>query len=292
MIASMTGFGRYEYSNDKKKLIIEMKSVNHRYLDTNIKLPKKLGFYESFIRSLLKRYIERGKVDIFVTYEDLSDDNTKLIYNEGLAKEYLKYAQKISEDLNIANDIKTSTVMRFQDVISMEDQEVDEEEMEHLIEKVFDGAAKSFVETRKIEGENLKNDILSKLDEMAGYVAFIEEKSPQIVSEYKEKLKEKMQDLMEDSNIDETRMMMEVTIFADKICVDEEIVRLKSHIQTMKNALIQGGAVGRKLDFLAQEMNREANTTLSKSSDLAITDVGIELKTLIEKIREQIQNIE
>ncbi len=292
MIASMTGFGRYEYSNDKKKLIIEMKSVNHRYLDTNIKLPKKLGFYESFIRSLLKRYIERGKVDIFVTYEDLSDDNTKLIYNEGLAKEYLKYAQKISEDLNISNDIKTSTVMRFQDVISMEDQEVDEEEMEHLIEKVFDGAAKSFVETRKIEGENLKNDILSKLDEMAGYVAFIEEKSPQIVSEYKEKLKEKMQDLMEDSNIDETRMMMEVTIFADKICVDEEIVRLKSHIQTMKNALIQGGAVGRKLDFLAQEMNREANTTLSKSSDLAITDVGIELKTLIEKIREQIQNIE
>ena len=292
MIASMTGFGRYEYSNDKKKLIIEMKSVNHRYLATNIKLPKKLGFYESFIRSLLKRYIERGKVDIFVTYEDLSDDNTKLIYNEGLAKEYLKYAQKISEDLNISNDIKTSTVMRFQDVISMEDQEVDEEEMEHLIEKVFDGAAKSFVETRKIEGENLKNDILSKLDEMAGYVAFIEEKSPQIVSEYKEKLKEKMQDLMEDSNIDETRMMMEVTIFADKICVDEEIVRLKSHIQTMKNALIQGGAVGRKLDFLAQEMNREANTTLSKSSDLAITDVGIELKTLIEKIREQIQNIE
>ena len=292
MIASMTGFGRYEYSNDKKKLIIEMKSVNHRYLDTNIKLPKKLGFYESFIRSLLKRYMERGKVDIFVTYEDLSDDNTKLIYNEGLAKEYLKYAQKISEDLNISNDIKTSTVMRFQDVISMEDQEVDEEEMEHLIEKVFDGAAKSFVETRKIEGENLKNDILSKLDEMAGYVAFIEEKSPQIVSEYKEKLKEKMQDLMEDSNIDETRMMMEVTIFADKICVDEEIVRLKSHIQTMKNALIQGGAVGRKLDFLAQEMNREANTTLSKSSDLAITDVGIELKTLIEKIREQIQNIE
>ena len=292
MIASMTGFGRYEYSNVKKKLIIEMKSVNHRYLDTNIKLPKKLGFYESFIRSLLKRYIERGKVDIFVTYEDLSDDNTKLIYNEGLAKEYLKYAQKISEDLNISNDIKTSTVMRFQDVISMEDQEVDEEEMEHLIEKVFDGAAKSFVETRKIEGENLKNDILSKLDEMAGYVAFIEEKSPQIVSEYKEKLKEKMQDLMEDSNIDETRMMMEVTIFADKICVDEEIVRLKSHIQTMKNALIQGGAVGRKLDFLAQEMNREANTTLSKSSDLAITDVGIELKTLIEKIREQIQNIE
>ena len=185
-----------------------------------------------------------------------------------------------------------SKIMRFPDVITVEEQDADEKEMEQMINQVFDEAAKSFVVTRQTEGENLKNDILEKLEKMDEYVSFIEERSPQIISEYKDKLREKVKDLLDESNTDETRIMMEVTVFADKVCVDEEIVRLKSHIDGMRNALTSGGEVGRKLDFLAQEMNREANTTLSKSSDLEITNIGIELKTMIEKIREQVQNIE
>ena len=292
MITSMTGFGRGEYSDENKKLVIEMKSVNHRYLDVNIKLPKKLGFYEAYIRNLLKKYISRGKVDIFVTYEDMSEDSNKIIYNSAIASEYFKYAELISSELSVNNDITSSKIMRFPDVITVEEQDADEKEMEQLINQVFDEAAKSFVVTRQTEGENLKNDILEKLEKMDEYVSFIEERSPQIISEYKDKLREKVKDLLDESNTDETRIMMEVTVFADKVCVDEEIVRLKSHIDGMRNALTSVGEVGRKLDFLAQEMNREANTTLSKSSDLEITNIGIELKTMIEKIREQVQNIE
>lgn len=292
MITSMTGFGRGEYSDENKKLVIEMKSVNHRYLDVNIKLPKKLGFYEAYIRNLLKKYISRGKVDIFVTYEDMSEDSNKIIYNSAIASEYFKYAELISSELSVNNDMTASKIMSFPDVITVEEQDADEKEMEQLINQVFDEAAKSFVVTRQTEGENLKNDILEKLEKMDEYVSFIEERSPQIISEYKDKLKEKVKDLLDESNTDETRIMMEVTVFADKVCVDEEIVRLKSHIDGMRNALTSGGEVGRKLDFLAQEMNREANTTLSKSSDLEITNIGIELKTMIEKIREQVQNIE
>lgn len=292
MITSMTGFGRGEYSDENKKLVIEMKSVNHRYLDVNIKLPKKLGFYEAYIRNLLKKYISRGKVDIFVTYEDMSEDSNKIIYNSAIASEYFKYAELISSELSVNNDMTASKIMRFPDVITVEEQDADEKEMEQLINQVFDEAAKSFVVTRQTEGENLKNDILEKLEKMDEYVSFIEERSPQIISEYKDKLREKVKDLLDESNTDETRIMMEVTVFADKVCVDEEIVRLKSHIDGIRNALTSGGEVGRKLDFLAQEMNREANTTLSKSSDLEITNIGIELKTMIEKIREQVQNIE
>ena len=292
MITSMTGFGRGEYSDENKKLVIEMKSVNHRYLDVNIKLPKKLGFYEAYIRNLLKKYISRGKVDIFVTYEDMSEDSNKIIYNSAIASEYFKYAELISSELSVNNDMTASKIMRFPDVITVEEQDADEKEMEQLINQVFDEAAKSFVVTRQTEGENLKNDILEKLEKMDEYVSFIEERSPQIISEYKDKLREKVKDLLDESNTDETRIMMEVTVFADKVCVDEEIVRLKSHIDGLRNALTSGGEVGRKLDFLAQEMNREANTTLSKSSDLEITNIGIELKTMIEKIREQVQNIE
>ena len=292
MITSMTGFGRGEYSDENKKLVIEMKSVNHRYLDVNIKLPKKLGFYEAYIRNLLKKYISRGKVDIFVTYEDMSEDSNKIIYNSAIASEYFKYAELISSELSVNNDMTASKIMRFPDVITVEEQDADEKEMEQLINQVFDEAAKSFVVTRQTEGENLKNDILEKLEKMDEYVSFIEERSPQIISEYKDKLREKVKDLLDESNTDETRIMMEVTVFADKVCVDEEIVRLKSNIDGMRNALTSGGEVGRKLDFLAQEMNREANTTLSKSSDLEITNIGIELKTMIEKIREQVQNIE
>ena len=292
MIKSMTGFGRYEYADASRKITVEVKSVNHRYLDVNIKMPKKLNFFESAIRTLLKEYIERGKVDIYITYEDFTENNLSLQYNKALAGEYLKYLNQMAEEFGLENDIRVSTLSRYPEVFAMEEQPVDEDELWSSLEKALRGAFEPFVESRVREGENLKKDLCEKLDNMVSYVDFIEERSPQIIVEYRARLEEKLRELLADNQLDDSRIAQEVTIFADKICVDEETVRLKSHILSMKDSLNAGGSVGRKLDFLAQEMNREANTILSKSNDLKISDTGISLKTDIEKVREQIQNIE
>ncbi len=292
MIKSMTGFGRCEAAEGSRKFTVEMKSVNHRYLDANIKMPKKLNFFESSIRNLLKKYIQRGKVDIFITYEDFSENNVCIKYNADVAKEYMKYLQQMAQEFGLDNDVRISSLSRYPEVFTMEEQTIDEEEIWKGLEKALEGAAEGFVETRIIEGEHLKKDLLNKLDSMLELVTFISDRTPQIIAEYKAKLTEKVTDLLEDTKVDENRLLMEVTIFADKVCVDEEIVRLKSHIETTKNTLIEGGSIGRKLDFIAQEMNREANTILSKASDLEISNRAIELKTEIEKVREQIQNIE
>lgn len=292
MIKSMTGFGRYEYADASRKITVEVKAVNHRYLDVNIKMPKKLNFFESAIRTLLKEYIERGKVDIYITYEDFTENNLSLQYNKALAGEYLKYLNQMAEEFGLENDIRVSTLSRYPEVFAMEEQPVDEDELWSSLEKALRGAFEPFVESRVREGENLKKDLCEKLDNMVSYVDFIEERSPQIIVEYRARLEEKLRELLADNQLDDSRIAQEVTIFADKICVDEETVRLKSHILSMKDSLNAGGSVGRKLDFLAQEMNREANTILSKSNDLKISDTGISLKTDIEKVREQIQNIE
>ncbi|MDD3204407.1 MAG: YicC family protein [Lachnospiraceae bacterium] len=292
MIKSMTGFGRCEVADGDRKFTVEMKSVNHRYLDANIKMPKKLNFFESSIRNLLKKYIQRGKVDIFVTYEDFSENNVCIKYNADVAREYMTYLQKMAEDFGMDNDVRISSLSRYPEVFTMEEQNIDEEEIWKGLAKAIEGAAEGFVQTRIIEGEHLKEDLIEKLDGMLRNVDFISSRSPQIIAEYKEKLEEKVKDLLEDTKVDENRLLMEVTIFADKVCVDEEIVRLKSHIETTKNTLVEGGSIGRKLDFIAQEMNREANTILSKANDLEISNHAIELKTEIEKVREQIQNIE
>lgn len=292
MINSMTGFGRYEAVREKMKIAVEMKAVNHRYLDINIKIPKKLSNFESVIRTILKEYIHRGKVDVFVTFEDFSESNTALQYNEALAGEYLKDLRQMAQTFQLKDDISVSVLSRYPDVFTMEEQDADETELKEILEEAVHGAAAQFVESRTKEGENLKNDLIMKLDEMLEGVAFIEEHSPQIIAQYQNKLKAKVKDLLEDKQIDDSRIAAEVTIFADKICVDEETVRLRSHIEAVKKELTAGGSIGRKLDFIAQEMNREANTILSKASDLAVSDTGIELKTSIEKVREQIQNIE
>ncbi len=292
MIKSMTGFGRCEITENDRKYTVEMKSVNHRYLDVNIKMPKKLNFFESAIRAELKNYISRGKVDVFITYEDFTENNTTIRYNKEVATEYLKYLREMAEDFQLDNDIRVSTLSRYPEVFTMEEQTMDEEELWKGLQKAIKGAAESFVQTRITEGENLRDDLIQKLDNMLGMVDFISERSPQIISEYREKLLNKIQDLLGAVQVDENRLLTEVTIFADKVCVDEEIVRLRSHIETTKKTLLEGGSIGRKLDFIAQEMNREANTTLSKSNDLEISNVAIELKTEIEKVREQIQNIE
>lgn len=292
MLKSMTGFGRAEVSKGDRKVLVEMKSVNHRYLETSIKLPKKLNFLESSIRSEIKKYVERGKVDIFITYENLGEGNECIRYNAVLAKEYFDCYSKISEELGIDNDIKASHIMRSPDVVTIENEEDDEDIIQSLVIDAVDKAAEKLVETRADEGERLKADLLSKLDIMKVNVDFIEEKSPIIIEEYKERITTKISELLEDAQIDASRIAQEVTIFADKICVDEELVRLNSHMDSMRETLIQGGTIGRRLDFIAQEMNREANTTLSKTTDVEISDRAIQLKTDIEKVREQIQNIE
>ena len=293
MIKSMTGFGRCEVADGERKFTVEMKSVNHRYLDVNIRMPKKLNFFETSIRNFLKQRIQRGKVDLFITYEDLSESQVSLKFNETLAAEYLSYFKKMAETFSLENDIRVSSLSRYPEVLTMEEQVVNEEELWNGLEKALDGAVKQFVETRTQEGTRLRDDIVDKLDNMLILVDYVEERAPQIIAEYREKLENKVKDLLADAQIEESRIAAEVVIFSDKMCTDEEVVRLRSHIVHMKETLLSGeNGIGRKLDFIAQEMNREANTILSKANDLKTSNVGIELKTEIEKVREQIQNIE
>lgn len=293
MIRSMTGFGRCEVADGERKFTVEMKGVNHRYLDVNIRMPKKLNFFETSIRNLLKKRIQRGKVDLFISYEDLSEGQVSLKYNEALAQEYLDYFRQMETTFGLENDVRVSTISRCPEVFTMEEQALDEEELWNGLEKALNGAIDQFVETRTLEGENLKKDILEKLSGMLELVGYIEERAPRIIAEYREKLEAKVQELLEDTQIEESRIAAEVVIFADKICTDEELVRLRSHIVHMKETLESSDSgIGRKLDFIAQEMNREANTILSKANDLEVSNVGIDLKTEIEKVREQIQNIE
>ena len=292
MLKSMTGFGRYETVTDEYKISVEMKAVNHRYLDLSIKMPKKFNYFDASIRTLLKKHIQRGKVDLFINYEDYTEGNLSLKYNKGLAGEYMNAFQQMAEQFQIPNDITVSALSRFPEVLTMEQTPEDEEQLWKILSDAISRAAERFVETRLEEGEHLRDDLLKKLDYMLELVSFIEERSPRIVEEYRTKLTDKVKELLNGAAIDESRIVTEVTIYADKICTDEEMVRLRGHIETMKTKLIAGGSIGRELDFIAQEMNREANTTLSKANDLETADKAIALKTEIEKVREQIQNIE
>ena len=291
MIKSMTGFGRYEYQTGSKKFTVELKGVNHRYLDVNIRMPKKFNFFETAIRTLLKQYALRGKVDIFITYEDNSESQAALKYNETLAAEYMRYFKQMEESFGIDNDIRVSTLAHCPEVLTMEEKPDDEDALWSGLQMALEGAFAQFVETRTTEGENLKKDILNKLSGMETLVGHVVERSPQIVEEYRKKLEDKIHELL-DVPVDENRMAAEVILYADKICTDEETVRLKSHISHMRDTLEETEGIGRKLDFIAQEMNREANTILSKANDLEVSNYAIGLKTEIEKIREQIQNIE
>ncbi|RGY01599.1 YicC family protein [Blautia sp. OF03-15BH] len=292
MIKSMTGFGRCEHVQGNRKFTVEIKAVNHRYFDVNIKMPKKFNFFESAIRSVMKEYIQRGKVDVFITCEDDTENNFSLKYNENIAGEYLKYYRRMAEHFGLKDDITVSVLGTCPEVFAMEEQTVDEEEIWALLETALRGALKQFVETRTREGENLKNDLIGKLDGMLRDVDAVEIRYPQVLEEYRSRLREKVDTLLGDSQMDESRLAAEVILYADKICTDEETVRLRSHIEGMKTELLQGGSIGRKLDFIAQEMNREANTILSKANDLQTSNLAINLKTEIEKVREQIQNIE
>ena len=302
MIKSMTGFGRSEVAQADRKVTVEIKSVNNRYLDVSMKMPRQFNSMEAQIRAELKKYLQRGKVDIYISYQDLSSTDVAVKYNKSVAAEYVEFLRKMGEDFNLDNDIRVSSLARLPEIFTTEDVSADETELWGLVQSAIDGAAEKLMETRTREGEFLRKDLLSKLDGMDQCVDFISEKAPEIVKSYQDKLHAKVEELLGTFNMDENRILQEVTIYADKICVDEELVRLRSHIQATRLILEEKSAdgkplqmdegVGRKLDFLAQEMNRESNTILSKTDDLEVSNRGIELKTTIEKVREQIQNIE
>ena len=292
MIRSMTGYGRSELQNESFRIAVEIKSVNNRYLDINIKMPRLLNPLEAQIRKELKRFMQRGKVDVFISYQDLTESNMEVKYNQRIAHEYWKYLCDMAEEFGIENDVRVSVLSRFPDVLTMEEEPVDPEGIWENLLLVLRDAAKMFDDTRIREGEFLKNDLNSKLDEMMGHVEFISERAPGLIESYRKSLREKVTELLEGSTIDESRIAQEVTIYADKVCVDEELVRLRSHIEATGQELARGESIGRKLDFIAQEMNRESNTILSKSDDREVSDHAIELKTTVEKIREQVQNIE
>lgn len=292
MMKSMTGFGRCELAEEGRKVTVEMKAVNHRYSEFSVKLPKRLNVCDVMVRNILKQYISRGKVDVFVSYEDETEGKGCVKYNAELAKEYYNILMRMAEEFPIENDIRISGLSRYPEVLTIESEQQDEEALYSLLERAVKGACEQFVETRIAEGERLREDLTAKCEKVAELVAAVEERSPQIMAEYRKKLTDKVAEVLGDTKIDERVLATEITIYADKICTDEETVRLRSHVTNMLDTFKQGENVGRKLDFVAQEMNREANTILSKANDITVSNIAIDLKTEIEKIREQIQNIE
>ena len=293
-IRSMTGFGRAETVTDDYRILVEMKSVNHRYLDLSIKMPRRFNCFEARLRQLLKEYIERGKTDVYITFDDYTEGSRRLIYNHSLAGEYLAHLRQMEQDFGISNDINASVLARFPDVLVTEEGSDDEEKLWELLEPVVRQAVQNFSDEREREGANLKKDLLGKLSLIQDCVEQIVAFSPSVVEEYRTRLYNKVRETLSDAGLtaDEGRIVTEVTIFADKVCTDEEMVRLQSHTAAMQKKLQKGGSCGRELDFIAQEMNRETNTTLSKANNLQIADTAIALKTAIEKVREQVQNIE
>ena len=291
-LKSMTGFGRAEVSNDQYRLSVEVKSVNSRFLDLGIKMPKKFNALEANIRNTVKEYISRGKVDLFITYESFSEKGKALRLDLPLAKEYLESMRTLVAALGVEDNVKVTNLAALPDVLVLSEESEDDDALWESLKPSLVGALERFAETRVMEGENLQKDLLGKLSEMETIVNRIDARSPEIAAAYEARLRAKVSELLEGTGIDEARIVQEVTIYSDKICTDEERVRLHSHIKNMRTKLQNGGLVGRELDFVAQEMNREANTTLSKANDLIVSEDAIGLKTLIEKIREQIQNLE
>ena len=292
MTRSMTGFGRAEAVNENRKLTVEMKSVNNRYLDFNIRMPKKFNRFEAAIRALLKEEIGRGKVDVFISEEIYNSGSGELAVNMELAREYMRAAKEISEGLGVGNSLTVQDIMRFPEVLITREAEEDEEALWNELAGVLKEAVDSFNAAREAEGERLIGDLTEKLLGMKENVAFIKAQETEIYENYRSRLLEKVKELTADREVDESTFATAIVVYADKVCTDEETVRLGSHIEQMLDEFRNGGSIGRKLDFLTQEMNREANTILSKAGDLATSNVGISLKTDIEKIREQIQNIE
>ncbi len=292
MIRSMTGYGRFEAENEESRLIVEIKSVNHRYCDISIRLPKKLNAFENDIRRQVKESVSRGKIDVYITYESSRQGESLVTYNPDMARSYVELLKKISDEFQVPNTVDAVTLSRYPEVFTLDEVHVDEEKLQELLHHTVAGALDHFIQARETEGGLLKEDLIQKLDVLGAIAEEIGRRSPEVFEEYKERLRTKIKETLGDTKLDESVVATELVVYSDKICVDEELVRLKSHIQHMKETLEKEENVGRKLDFIAQELNREANTTLSKANDIVISDQGIMMKTEIEKIREQIQNLE
>ena len=292
MVKSMTGYGRAEETVNGCTITVELRSVNNRYLDCNVRIPRLYLFAEDAIKSLVQNTISRGKVDVFVTLDNAGAEKVQVSVNKPVADGYYAALTKLTEEYHLSNDISVSLLSRFPDVLLAEKAEEDVEQMAKDICAVLDRALADFDQMRTREGERLRDDILSRAETIEAKVALVEERSPQTVSEYRARLEAKMSEVLSNTQLDPARILTEAAIFADKIAVDEETVRLRSHIGQLREMLAKGGATGRKLDFLIQEFNREANTIGSKCSDIEIARHVVDIKAEIEKIREQVQNIE
>lgn len=292
MIKSMTGYGRAQGSFSGGEITVEVKSVNNRYLDANVKLPRVYGYIEDAIKAQVQKAISRGKVDVFVTINTAGADNVKISVNGPVVEGYLSAMRQIVQDYGVQDDISVSCLTQFNDVFLVEKQQQDENEAKAAILAVVQEALAAFDEMRQREGAALKEDLLGKSEDILALVAKVEERSPVTVQAYRDRLYAKMQEVLESRQIDEARIIQEAAIYADKVAVDEETVRLRSHVDQLRSMLTEGGVIGRKLDFLMQEMNREANTIGSKGNDVEQARNVVDIKSQLEKIREQIQNIE
>ena len=292
MIKSMTGYGRAESIIDGMCISVEYKSVNHRYFEFNAKVPRIYGFLEEKLKAFTNAAVSRGKVDCFVSIDHLDDPQTEILVNHSLAQGYLNAVREIADRLGIDGEINAALISRYPDVITLHKEADDEEKIWNDVKTVAETALEGFVEMRKTEGERLKADVLSRAELILDYVGFVEERSPETVREYNRKLIERMQELLGETPVDEARLLNEAAVYADKIAVAEETVRLRSHIDQLREFMEAEEAIGRKLDFLVQEINREANTIGSKAQDVEIAKRVIAIKAEVEKIREQIQNIE
>lgn len=292
MLKSMTGFGRASSDNEGKSYVIELKSVNHRYLDINIRMPRTLNSLEDKIRRVIQEKISRGKIDLFITQSNFSENSGVVIFNKNLADSYLDALMKIKNTYNVRDDITVSLIARFPDVVKVEVTEDSIEEIWCVLNKVLKDAVDNLMTMRVAEGSKLKEDVSLKLTIIENSVKEVKNFSKEIVENYRVKLKDKISDFLQGIQLDEARLSQEVAIFSDRACVDEEIVRLYSHIKQMRDTLNSNEAIGRKLDFIVQEMNREINTIASKANNIYVTNISINVKNEIEKIREQIQNIE
>lgn len=292
MIKSMTGYGKSEQTIDSLNVTVEIKSVNHRYFEFSARVPREYGFLEEKLKKYCNSLITRGKVECYVSVEDLEEREMEVNVNETLAAGYVKALKELSERFGLKDDISAVTLSRYPDVITLHKASEDEEQIWNAVKTVAETAVSKFIEMRETEGSKLRGDILSRADYIIECVEFIEGRSPETVREYNEKLKQRMKELLGDAAVDEQRLLNEAAIYADKIAVDEETVRLRSHISQLREFMNSSEAIGRKLDFLVQEINREANTIGSKAQDVDIAKKVIAIKAEVEKIREQVQNIE
>ena len=293
MAISMTGFGRGEVKSDNYQFLVECKTINHRYCDINMRLPRKINFLEDKARNFIKDFVKRGRVDLYVKLDLIGSEDVNLKFDDNLADQYINILQTIRDKYTLADDISVMNVAKFPDIIKTEEKEEDEDEMWAMFKEALEIALNKLVDMRQQEGKKLEEDTLQRCDILSGYINEIEKLSDTVVADYRDKLNTRIKELLENPNeIDENRMAQEVAIYADKSSITEEIVRFNSHITQLKNTVVKDDSVGRKMDFLIQEMNREINTMGSKSSDINITNLVVEVKSELEKIREQIQNIE